>query len=239
VAIGGSGLARKPLTLVRALVEAGRRDLDLWTGVGGLDVELLLAGAAIGQLHATYVGLEALGLAPLFRRLREEGSLAFDEWSEATLIGAVRAGAEGAPFAAMRVALGSDLVPLHADWRAFASPFDAEPLIAVPPVTVDTLLAHVDVATADGRAYILGDAHMDRLWALAAGAVYLSAERVVEETWQPRGDVWTRVAAGAVVAGVVAAPGGARPGGDAPWYRPDPDAVQALCRALEGEAMRA
>ncbi len=232
VGVGGSGLARKPLALVRALAQAGVRDLDLWTGVGGLEVEVLLAAQAVGHLHATYVGLEAVGLAPLFRRAREEGRLAFDEWSEWTLIAALRAGAEGAPFAPVRAGLGSDVAAGHADWRPFASPLDGEPLLAVPPVRPQVALLHVDVATRDGRAYVLGDSHCDRLWALAAERVFVSAERVEGAAWEPPQGLRAPVAWGGAVAGVVYAPGGARPGGIAPWYRPDPDAVRALCQEL-------
>lgn len=232
VGIGGSGLARKPLSLVKALVDAGVRDLDLWTGVGGLEVEMLLAASAVARLHAAYVGLEGLGLAPVFRRAREEGRLAFDEWSEWSLIAAVRAGAEGAPFAPVRAGLGSDLAPAHPEWRPFASPIDGEPLLALPPVRPEVVLLHVDVATRDGRAYVLGDAHGDRLWALAAERVYVSAERVEEADWEPAHGVVAAVAAGPAVAGVVHAPGGCRPGGIAPWYRPDPEGVRRLCQDL-------
>jgi glutaconate CoA-transferase subunit A len=236
LAVGGSGLARKPMRLVAALAEAGRRDLDLWTGVGGLEVDLLLAAGAVARLHAAFVGLEALGLAPVFRRLREAGRVAFDEWSEWTLIAALRAGAEGAPFAPVRAALGSDVAALHPEWRPFPSPLDGEPLLAVPPVTVDALLLHADVATEDGRAYVLGDPHTDRLWALAAERVYVSAERVYGEGWEPPGGLLAPVAPPDRVEGVVEAPGGARPGGIAPWYRPEPEAVRALGQRLLAEA---
>ncbi len=239
LAVGGSGLMRKPLFLVRALVEAGVRDLDLWTGVGGLEVEMLLAASALSELHATYVGLEALGLAPLFRRAREEGQLRFDEWSEWTLIAALRAGAEGAPFAPVRTALGSDLTALHPLWRPFASPLDGEPLLAIPPVRPEVVLLHVDVATRDGRAYVLGDSHCDRLWALAAERVYVSAERIMAADWEPAQGLVAPVAAGAQVAGVVAAPGGARPGGIAPWYRPRAEGVRQLCQELAAAAVGA
>jgi glutaconate CoA-transferase, subunit A len=238
LAVGGSGLARKPLGLVRALAEAGLRDLEVWTGVGGLEVEILLAASAVRTVHATYVGLEALGLAPLFRRGREERRLAFDEWSEWTLIAALRAGAEGAPFAPVRATLGTDLCALHPDWRPFASPLDGEPLLAIPPVRPEVALFHVDVATRDGRAYVFGDAHCDRLLALAAERVYISAERLMAADWEPARGLVSPVAAGAAVAGVVEAPGGARPGGIAPWYRPEAGAVRRLCQELAARAVQ-
>jgi len=236
VAVGGSGLARKPMRLVEALARAGRRDLDVWTGVGGLDVEVLLAAGAVGRLHATYVGLEMLGLAPVFRRLRESGGLAFDEWSEWTLIAALRAAAEGAPFAPVRAGLGSDLPAAHPEWVAFASPLDGESLLAIPPVRPQVALVHVDAATVDGRAYVVGDVHTDRLWALAAQTVYVSAECVMPADWEPDGGRLAPVAFGPRVAALVEAPGGARPGGMAPWYRPDPDEVRALSDRLREEA---
>lgn len=230
VAVGGSSLARKPMALIGALCDAGRRDLHLWTGVGGLEVEALLAAGAVAAVHATFVGLEALGLAPLFRREREAGRLAFDEWSEWTLIAALRAGAEGAPFAPVRAALGTDLVALHPEWRPFASPLDGEPLVAIPPVRADVALLHADVVTDDGRAYVFGDVHSDRLWALNARRVFISAERRMPASWEPGGGLVAPVAFGPAVAGIVEAPGGARPGGMAPWYRADPAAVRSLAQ---------
>lgn len=232
VAFGGSGLARKSMVLARALAHAGRRGLHVWTGVGGLEVETLLAAQAVDTVHATFVGLEALGLGPLFRRGRERGTFRFDEWSEWTLIAAVRAGAEGAPFAPVRAALGSDVARLHPEWRAMASPFDQEPLLALAPVRVDVAVLHVDAATEDGRAYVFGDAHSDRLWAASARTVFVSAERLRPADWEPADGFLAPVAFGPAVAGVIEAPGGARPGAAAPWYRADSEAVRAFLHGL-------
>src|SRR5579875_2309236 len=140
VAFGGSGLARKPLAAVRRLLDAGRRDLTVVTPVGGPEVELLLAAGAVRRLIASYVGLEGLGLAPTFRRLREAGALDFREWSEWTLILALRATVEGVPFAATRAALGSDTEADHPDWRRITCPFTGEPLLAVPALAPDLAL---------------------------------------------------------------------------------------------------
>ena len=48
VALGGAGLQRKPMAAVRALAEAGRRDLRVVSYLGSLDVELLLTAGCVG-----------------------------------------------------------------------------------------------------------------------------------------------------------------------------------------------
>ena len=47
VVVGGAGLNRKPMSLVRALVAAGRRDLTLVSILGGIEVELHGDNAAV------------------------------------------------------------------------------------------------------------------------------------------------------------------------------------------------
>jgi glutaconate CoA-transferase subunit A len=224
VGVGGSGLGRKPLALVRSLIAAGRRDLTVVTLVGGVEVELLLAAGRLRRLVATYCGLEGLGLAPTFRRLRETGRLDFREWSEWTLIQALRAAAEGAPCALTPSALGTDTQREHPDWKVVPCPFTGEPLLAVPAVAPDVALLHVGVADRLGNAWAEGDPHTDRLLAEASRCVLVTAEEVWPEDGRPR--LGRPLVTGA--AAVAWAPGGAAPGGCAPRYRPDPEAVAAL-----------
>ena len=60
--LGGAILSRKPIALVRALIEAGRRDLDVVTFTGSLDVDLLVGAGAVRSVSAAYVGLGAVGM---------------------------------------------------------------------------------------------------------------------------------------------------------------------------------
>jgi glutaconate CoA-transferase subunit A len=225
--VGGAGLSRKPLAALDALAAQGRGDLTLVTVVGGLDVEWLLAAGMVRQVIAAYVGLEGLGLAPTFRRMREEGTLAFEEWSEWTLLLALRAAAEGVPYAPTRAALGTDTAKEHPRWREVACPFTGEPLLAVPALAPEVSLIHAAVADPLGQAWVEGDAHADRLLAQASARVLVTAEEVLPEDGRPRlGEptVWGAAA-------VAAVPRGAWPGGCAPRYRPDPEAIAARLAA--------
>ncbi len=66
VAFGGSPLARKPLAAVRALAKSGRRELELLTFTGSLDVELLVRAGVVRSVRASHVSLGEAGRAKAF-----------------------------------------------------------------------------------------------------------------------------------------------------------------------------
>jgi glutaconate CoA-transferase subunit A len=65
-----------PMTLVRALVRRGARDLHV-VGVptGGLAVDLLIGAGRVRSLEASAVQLGEAGFAPNFSRAVQEGTL--------------------------------------------------------------------------------------------------------------------------------------------------------------------
>lgn len=230
--VGGSGLARKPVALLQRLARTGR-DLTLVTLVGGLDVEILLGAGVLTKLVAAYVGLESLGLAPRFRAGREAGTLDFREWSEWTLLLALRAAAEGVPSTLTRAALGTDTEAENADWKRVACPFTGEPLLAVPAIRPDVALLHVSVADRLGNGWIEGDPHADAILAAASGQVMFTAEEVLPVDGRPKLGVPSVAGADAVAE----VPHGAFPGGCAPRYRPDPDAINRMV-TVDRQAVR-
>ena len=66
VAVGGIVLSRKPMAAVRALAASGRRDLELVTFAGSVEVERLLAAGALRAVRSSYVGMGTHGAAPRF-----------------------------------------------------------------------------------------------------------------------------------------------------------------------------
>jgi glutaconate CoA-transferase subunit A len=235
IAIGGSSLSRKPMALVRALARSDRRDLRLIVNVGGPEVDLLIGTGKVAEVIYAFVGFEVMGLAPHFRRARQEGSLAFQEWTEFTIMAGLDATIKRVPFLPTHAALGTDVLRVNPAFKTFQDPFHGETLVAVPALKPDVALLHVNLADPQGNGVILGDGHMDALCAKAARQTFLSAEQILlPERLQTYGrDVHIFRTS---VAGVVEAPWGAHFTGCAPDYRADLLHVQEYLAAARDRA---
>ncbi len=225
IAVGGSSLSRKPMSLVRALAARGRGDFRLIVDVGGPEVDMLLGTEKVREVIYAFVGFEIMGLSPHFRRARESGSVAFQEWTEFTVMAGLDATVKRVPFLPTHVGLGTDVLAVNGAFRRFADPFGGETLVAVPALAPDFALIHVNLADPQGNGVILGDGHVDVLCAKAAKRTILSAERVVsaEELQRYGRDVQIHRIH---VDGVVEAQWGAHFTGCAPYYRADLRHVQ-------------
>ena len=232
IGLGGLRLSRRPMTLVRALADAGRRDLTVVTFLGSLDVELLLAAGAVAQLHAAAVSLEGAGLAPCYRHAREDETVAFHEWSEGLLLTSLEAAARGVPSAPAWMGLGSDLPSVNRWLREGSDPFTGTPVMNVRALDIDIALLHVPRADPAGNLYVDSDLGPDGLLARAARRTVVSVERC--EDADPRHAAVSRI----WVDGVVTAPAGAWPCGCHPDYGPDLDVVRRWARDPSPEVLR-
>ena len=230
IAIGGSSLSRKPMALVRALARSDRRDLRLIVNVGGPEVDLLIGTGKVAQLIYAFVGFEVMGLAPHFRRARQDGTVRFQEWSEFTIMAGLDATIKRLPFLPTRSGLATDLLRVNPAFKLFQDPFGGETLVAVPALRPDVALLHVNLADPQGNGVVLGDGHMDALCAKAAAQTFLSAEQILlPERLQTYGrDVHIFRT---VVTGVVEARWGAHFTGCAPEYRADLNHVREYLTA--------
>jgi glutaconate CoA-transferase, subunit A len=230
IAIGGSSLSRKPMALVRALARSDRKDLRLIVNVGGPEVDLLIGTGKVAEVIYAFVGFEVMGLAPHFRRARQDGSVKFQEWSEFTIMAGLDATIKRLPFLPTRSGLATDLLKVNHAFKTFQDPFGGETLVAVPALRPDVALLHVNLADPQGNGVVLGDGHMDALCAKAAAQTFLSAEQVLlPERLQTYGrDVHIfRVH----VDGVVESKWGAHFTGCAPDYRADLNHVREYLAA--------
>ncbi|WP_090945789.1 CoA transferase subunit A [Nonomuraea jiangxiensis] len=211
VGIGGWGSRRKPMALVRALLRTPVRDLTI-VSYGGPDVGMLCAARKVRRVVAPFVTLDSIPLEPHFRRARQAGEIEFVEYDEGMFMFGLLAGAHGLPFLPTRAGLGSDVLRVNPGLRTVRSPYaDGEELVAVPALTMDVALVHVNRADVRGNAQYLGpDPYFDDLYAKAARRCYVSCERVVDTAdLLKEGPVQSLLISRSMVAGVVAAPGGA------------------------------
>jgi glutaconate CoA-transferase, subunit A len=211
IGIGGWGSRRKPMSLVRAILRSGLRDLTV-VSYGGPDVGLLCAAGKVSRLVYGFVSLDSIALEPHFQAARQSGAIVASEYDEGMLQWGLYAAACRLPFLPTRSGLGSDVVRVNPELRTVVSPYpDGEELLAVPALPLDAALVHLNRADTAGNALYLGpDLYFDDLFCMAATRAYVSCERIVPtERLAAEGGLASLRVHRWMVAGVVEAPNGA------------------------------
>jgi glutaconate CoA-transferase, subunit A len=180
VGIGGWGSRRKPMALVRAIARSDLRELTL-VSYGGPDVGLLVAAGKVKRVVCGFVTLDSIPLEPHFRRARRDGLVQLTELDEGMFRAGLQAAAQRLPFLPIRAGLASDVLRVNPELRCVTSPYgDGEELVAMPALTLDVALVHMNRADAGGNAQYLGpDPYFDDLFCLAARRRLVSCERIV------------------------------------------------------------
>ena len=230
IGIGGFGLDRKPMSLVRAIAHSGVKNLIIETYAGGLDIEMLVAAGKVRRVCACHVGLDHFGLAPRFRAAREAAAIEFEEWSEWTQLAAWRAAAEGVPCALTVLDPESELLRVNPRMKLVRSHFTQAEVCAVQAPAIDLAVLHAEAAHPDGWAIARGDPYLDTLLARAARTVVLSTERLIDDEELERRQRDVHLLA-SYVDSVVLAPDGARPGSLIPAHLLDFDRIQGYVAA--------
>lgn len=180
IALGGKTLHRAPMALVRELVRQDVSDLTLVGLANGLDADLPCGTGIASTLHYGYVGFEALGLAPNYRRAVEAGAVEPLEgtcYTVATSLRAARGGLDSLPVAGLA---GSDLLNVNPHLSRERDPTTGETRTVVKSVEPDVALVHAVAATERGDLRLGGADLTERLCASAADTVLATAERVEE-----------------------------------------------------------
>jgi glutaconate CoA-transferase subunit A len=171
--------------------------------------QMVAAGCA-DELVFSYLGNPGVGHLGAIRRAIEQGRLRFREYTHGSLVAALRAGASGAPFAAVPALAGTDL-PAHADHvQEVESPFDGARVPVVGPLRPDVAIVHVQRADEHGNAVVWGSLGEIQEAAYAARHVILTTEELVP-TEQVRRDPNRVAVLGLAVDAVAVVPFGAHP----------------------------
>lgn len=211
IGIGGWGSRRKPMSLVRAILRSGLKDLTI-VAYGGPDVGLLCATGKAKKVIYGFVSLDSIPLEPHFRKARQNGTIESVELDEGAFYLGLMAAAHRVPFYPTRAGLGTDMLTTNPHLRTVRSPYeDGEELVAIPAVHLDVALLHMNRVDARGNCQFLGpDLYFDDLMAMAADKVYVSAEQIIPtEDFLKHGPVHTLRIPRMYVTGVVEAPMGA------------------------------
>jgi glutaconate CoA-transferase subunit A len=237
VALGGAWLCNHPMAAVRQLVRAGRRDLHIYSLIGSVDVDLLLAAGAVSHLTFSMVTLEAFGLAPNLRRQVEGGDLQITELTGLSMEVALEAAGRNVPFLPYP-ALGqpetSDLVRANpAIYDRVLDPFAGGEVLVVRALQPEVTIVHALRADRDGNAQFDGTHGIDDVLAKVPGTVVVTCEEVVSREVIVESAHMTKVP-GYLVDHVIEAPFGAHPTSHVPRY--SLDAPEMLDYALAAGA---
>jgi glutaconate CoA-transferase subunit A len=233
IGIGGWGSRRKPMALVKAIVQSDLRDLTVVT-FGGPDLGVLCTAGKVKRAVYAFVAPDVAGatnknspvLEPHFRKARQSGAIEDEPYDEGMVLLGLQAAAWRVPFLPTRVGLGSDLLRDNPRLKTVTSPYDdGDELIAMPALELDAALVHMNRADERGNAVYLGpDPYFDDLLLGAAKQGFVSTERIVDtaELLKEAPPQALRINR-AFVTGVVEAPGGAAPTSCEPDYERDED----------------
>lgn len=210
IGVGGWGSRRKPMSLIRGILRSELKDLTI-VSYGGPDVGMLCEAGKVAKLVYGFVSLDTIPLEPLFGQARQNATVEVSELDEAMLLTGLRAAAQRLPFLPTRAGLGSDVMRHNPHIKTVVSPYGAEELVAMPALTLDIALVHLNRADAQGNAQYLGpEPYFDDLFCMAADKAFVSVEKVVSTSeLLEGGPVQSMLVNRAMVDGVVESPGGA------------------------------
>ncbi|MDN3653819.1 CoA-transferase [Thalassotalea ponticola] len=234
IGIGGWGPRRKPMALIRAILNSDVKDLTI-VAYGGADVGMLCAAGKVKKVIFAFVSLDFIPLEPFFRQARQSGSIEVMEVDEGMLLHGLRAASWGCPFIPTAVGLGTDVLTHNPDIQVINSPYDDKEWVAMPAIKLDVALVHVNSADQHGVCQINApDCFMDEWFVRAADKAFVSTENLVDsdhfyQAEQANRVHWERNH----TTGVVHIPGGAHPTSCQPEYGFDVEHFKAYSRAAK------
>ncbi len=217
IVIGGWGMQRKPLGVVREIAKSNLKDLTVM-GFAGMDLDMLVAAGKVKKAITGFVAFEGgEGRAVAYDNARKKQQIEYMELSENMFVSGIKAAAERIPFYPTRSGLGTDILKENPEIKTFKAPYTGEKLVAMPALRADVALIHCNQASNEGYATIKGDKLWDHIIIRAAEKVFVSAESIVPRH-ELREDLDNIKVLTPWVTGVVEMPNGARPGTLFPDY---------------------
>jgi len=161
VALPGFAITRCAMAFASEVIRQGIKRLTVSQCVGAMDADLLAGGGAIERILYGGGSLDRFGRLSCVNRGIEQGTLVAEEYSSLSMAFRYLAGAIGLPFVPIRSLRGSDVLARLQEIAPSATayvtdPFTGEEWLALRPLTPDVTVAQVQVADAEGNAWILG-----------------------------------------------------------------------------------
>ncbi len=181
VGIGGLSFWRKSISACREIIRQNKKDLTICTFVGGIEVDMLIAGRCVSEVRSCFVGMEIFGMAPHYRKAVESGSIKISEESEATIALGLRASYLKVPFMPLKGLIGTDMPKVRNDIKQIEDPLGSgTQVMVVPKIDLDVAIIHVPYADEFGNGNITGAVWMDADMGKTAKKTIITCEKLVE-----------------------------------------------------------
>ncbi|WP_343211878.1 CoA transferase subunit A (plasmid) [Aliisedimentitalea scapharcae] len=173
VMVGGFGVPGTPMTLIRALVEHGARDLTVIKNDANepdLGIDHLLQSGQVSRLITTHLGLNSHAIA-----LMNEGRIQVEFNAQGILAERIRAGGAGIGAVLSDIGIGTEL----AEGKQVVE-VAGKPHLVETALRADVALIHADQADTFGNlTYAATAQNFNPLMAMAADGVIAEAETVL------------------------------------------------------------
>ncbi|HSR21374.1 MAG TPA: CoA-transferase, partial [Anaerolineales bacterium] len=145
-----------PFAAGHEIIRQGRRDLVLARATPDLIYDQMIAAGCARKVIFSYMGNPGVGSLRLMRGAIEAGRIEWEEYSHFGMITRLQAGAAGLPFLPMQQTAATDLERANPQIRRVQDPYGGQDLIAVPALTPDVAIIHVQRADPSGNAHLWG-----------------------------------------------------------------------------------
>jgi glutaconate CoA-transferase subunit A len=148
-----------PMAAVRTLVRRSVRDLHLLCApASGMPADLLIGAGCVSTVEAGGIFVGEIGIGLRFREAILRGTIRMKDSTCPAIYAGLQAGEKGAPFAAVRGLLGSDVLKHRADWRVIDNPFKSggDSVVLVPAINPDVSFFHAGWGDAFGNVWVGG-----------------------------------------------------------------------------------
>ena len=237
VGIQGGPTQCAPMTIVREIIRAGRRDLHAVILSGSIAVDWLAAAGCLSTCTFAAVTMEHFGLCRCFRRQAENGAIAVEELSETALFARLGAAARNLPFLPIRGMIGTDLLAVGNEaLKVIDDPFGGPPVVACRALPLDVAILHAHRADTAGNVGVDPTPRYPTMTVMprAARRVIVTVEEIVPSSELRRAPDRT-ILPGFAVDAVVEARYGAHPTSLFPVYDYDADFMAAWVSAAASE----
>lgn len=154
IGFGGSvGLYRRPVAFAHELIRQGRRDLQAFGILNGIEVDTLIGGGCVGSTNTSYVGFDELGQAPNFQRAAEAAAIEVNEYGEWGVTAGFRAANMGIPYIPWITSRFTDTAA-QLGLKEVECPYTGTPLLAVPALNLDVAVIQVERCDRAGNAEV-------------------------------------------------------------------------------------
>ena len=207
------------------IIRQRRRELTLCRLTPDLIYDQLIGAGCVRRLVFSWAGNPGAGPLHALRRAVEHGipnSIELEEYSHFGMVARLAAGAAKLPFYPLRDYQGSDLPRVNPLIKTVTCPFTGEELAAVPALSPDTAIVHVQRADENGNAHVWGLMGVQKEAAFAARNTIVVAEEIVSES-VIRSDPNRTLIPGLIVDAVVHEPFGCHPSYVQGYYDRDND----------------